>query len=218
MSVVIDETVGKVQIHPSVEVMPNTYIKGPCILQEGVRVFPGAVIGCDAEHRTAETDVDQVIFIGARTHVRENVVIQRGIRGDKGTHIGADCLLMHGTHVAHDVIIGDGVTISPGAVTGGHCVVQEGAYLGIQASMHQHTVMGAHSMLGMGAVLKDDLPPGLIAVGVPARILGVNRRKLELLGLKFSDLSWDDWRSARMGRGEAIRMSSLERPAAEHSL
>ena len=80
------------------------------------------------------------------------------------------------SYVAHDCVIGDFVTFAPGVKCNGNVVVEDGAYIGTGAIIKQGTpgkplTIGAESIVGMGAVVTKDVPPGVTVIGNPARIL-----------------------------------------------
>jgi sugar O-acyltransferase (sialic acid O-acetyltransferase NeuD family) len=92
-------------------------------------------------------------FIGADTRVGEGVIISVGVV------------------VGHDVVVGDyaqlclHVNLSGGAVVGSHAFVGTGATLLPQTRIGSGVTVGAH------AVVNRDLPDGVVAAGVPVRII-----------------------------------------------
>jgi serine O-acetyltransferase len=71
------------------------------------------------------------------------------------SEIGCNCLLFQQ------------VTIAGGARIGGHVDVGAGA------KVLGPSVVGNHVQIGANAVVKDDLPDGAVAVGIPARIISM---------------------------------------------
>lgn len=80
------------------------------------------------------------------------------------------------SYVEHDCIIGDYVTFAPGAKCNGNVVVGDHAYIGSGAVLRQGVSgrplqIGAGAVIGMGAVVTKDVPPGVTVIGNPARIM-----------------------------------------------
>ena len=85
--------------------------------------------------------------------------------------IGSGAILNTGCSVDHDAQLGDGVHICPGARLAGEVQVGDRSWIGIGASVIQQIRIGADVTVGAGAVVVRDLPDGVTAVGVPARVL-----------------------------------------------
>ncbi len=120
-------------------------------------------------------------------HVEDNVVIMdlchihAGIK--RNTKIGKNSMIMSGTHIGHDVHIGSGCNISPNVAFAGEVTLKDDATIGMGATIHQGVTIGSCSMIGMGAVVINDIPPFVTYAGVPAKKIKVNKIKLERLGI-----------------------------------
>lgn len=184
------------------------WITEPVIFGVDVRLHTGVVIGEPPETRDPEKRAtERPIHVGDRTHIREYVVIHRGY--DRDTTIGRDCYLMVGAHVSHDVHIEDWATIAHRVVLGGHVTVMRGANVGIGALVHQWVTIGAYAMVGMGAVVVDDVPPGCKVVGNPARIIGANTLGLERQGVSDAQLAEAHEEFERVRRPHGRRLCRL---------
>lgn len=80
------------------------------------------------------------------------------------------------SYVAHDCVIGDFVTFAPGVMCNGNVHIEEHAYIGTGAVLRQGKPdkplkIGAGAIVGMGAVVTRDVPPGVTVVGNPAKPL-----------------------------------------------
>ena len=88
--------------------------------------------------------------------------------------IGRFVHLNFGVYVAHDCVIGDFVTFAPAAQCLGRVHIGEHAFVGAGAVIHQGTreqprQIGANAIIGMGAMVLEDVPEGSTVVGNPAR-------------------------------------------------
>lgn len=89
----------------------------------------------------------------------------------RGAVIGDHVVMNAGSIVSHDTRVGAFGTLNPGVNLAGNVSVGEGCYLGIGCSVIQGINIGAWTTVGAGAAVVRDLPAGVTAVGVPARIL-----------------------------------------------
>jgi sugar O-acyltransferase (sialic acid O-acetyltransferase NeuD family) len=87
--------------------------------------------------------------------------------------IGIGSIINTGAIVEHDCTIGDFSHISPNASMGGGSSMGSFSQLGLGAVLLPGIRIGNYSLVGAGAVVTKNIPDGVVAVGVPARILRI---------------------------------------------
>ncbi|WP_053850882.1 NeuD/PglB/VioB family sugar acetyltransferase [Streptomyces sp. NRRL B-24085] len=85
--------------------------------------------------------------------------------------VGAHVAVMPHVVLTHDNTVGDFATLTSGVRLGGGVRLGRGAYVGSGALVREGTTVGAWSQVGMGSAVLDDVPPGEVWVGSPARRL-----------------------------------------------
>jgi UDP-N-acetylglucosamine acyltransferase len=182
-----------VRIGPSTIIGAHVVINGPTTIGAKNRIFQFASIGEgpeDTNHRDEPTRLE----IGDRNVFRESCTINRGTTPGRGvTHIGNDNLFLAYTHIAHDCIVGNN-TVFARAVLGCHVEIGDWVGLGGVTAVEQRTKIGAHAFLAGGAIVRDDVPPYLMAAGNPAVAYAVNTE-----GLKRRGFTEEQIRNIRKG-------------------
>ncbi len=99
------------------------------------------------------------------------IVSLTGVSISVNVKLGDFVFLSGGTRVGHDTIIGDyatlfsNITISGGASIGSNCVI------GSATIIMPKRKIGDGSIIGAGTLVSKDIPPNVVAAGVPARII-----------------------------------------------
>ncbi len=109
---------------------------------------------------------------------------QTGARIDANVYVGAGCFLGL-VHIEREVLIGSGVHIPSGGRTHGTADLSvpireqegertlvrigEGAWIGSAAVIMAD--VGRHAVVGAGSVVTKPIPEGVVAAGVPARVI-----------------------------------------------
>jgi len=123
-------------------------------------IHPTCVIGEPPQDKSQDqksgTDRSK-IKIGKRNVIREYTCIHAPTQ--KETVIGNDNFIMTHCVVNHDCRIFNHCVLSSGVKLGGFCTVDSYANLGMNACVHQGVVIGAFTMIGMGAAVTKHVPP-----------------------------------------------------------
>lgn len=109
--------------------------------------------------------------IAADVNVGDGTVVAAGAVVNPGTTIGENVIVNTSAGVDHDCVLEDGTHISPGVRLAGGVTVGRAAWVGIGATVVGRVRVGAGSIIGAGAVVLEDVPDGVVAYGVPARVV-----------------------------------------------
>lgn len=151
------------------------------LFSSGVRAAFGAVGDCEARLRIADRLIAKGFDLPVLHHpsavaagdasIGVGTVLVAGAIVNSGAHIGANVIINTAASVDHDCAIADGVHVAPGARLGGGVHVGRGAWIGLSAAVKDRVRIGAATLVGAGALVLTDLPAGVVAYGVPARII-----------------------------------------------
>ena len=98
----------------------------------------------------------------------------------EGVEIGEGAVVMMGAVLNIGAVVGPGTMIDMGAVLGGRATVGSRCHIGagaVLAGVVEPAVViegvriGRDSVIAAGSVVIEDVPPGVVAAGVPARVV-----------------------------------------------
>ena len=185
-SVFIDAAVA---IGQDTVIRPNTMLLGRAVIGEDCEIGPNSVIqNSRVGHRcriiasmVEESTLEDDVAMGPFSHLRPAAHLERGVHiGNfvevKESRLGAGTLAGHFSYLG-DAAIGANVNIGAGAITCNYdgrdkhrTTIGSGAFIGCDTMLVAPVTVEADAATGAGSVVTKDVPQGLLAVGVPARI------------------------------------------------
>ena len=177
----------EVSINTGTQIGPHVVIKGPTQIGCNNQIFQFCSIGelpqdKQCRNPTPENSRGQLI-IGDNNTIREYCTINRGtVEGGGRTIIGDDNLFMAYVHIAHDCVVANHTIFANAASLAGHVEVDDHAILSGFVMVHQFCRVGRYAYSGMGSGLSKDLPPYVLAAGLPAHTHGLNKIGLQRAG------------------------------------
>ena len=163
-----------VAIGPGSEIGAHVVLEGRVSLGARCRVGHGALIGGVPQDFKYREGLPVGVRVGDDTVIREYVTVHRATHEGHDTRIGSRCLVMVSSHIAHDCVIGDEVIIINYAGLTGHVTVEDRATIGGLTGIHPFTRIGAYAYVGGCSKVTQDVPPFVLADGVPATARAVN--------------------------------------------
>ncbi|HZF67883.1 MAG TPA: acetyltransferase [Gemmatirosa sp.] len=125
----------------------------------------------DAAGRVAAVLVHPDARVAHGAELGPGVILTAGVLLGCDVRLGAHTYVNLGASVSHDCVVGAYCHLAPGVRLAGNVRVGDGCELGIGAVAMPGVEVGAWSLIGAGAAVVRAIPAGVIAAGVPARVL-----------------------------------------------
>ncbi|MGF1470239.1 MAG: bifunctional UDP-N-acetylglucosamine diphosphorylase/glucosamine-1-phosphate N-acetyltransferase GlmU [Rubrobacteraceae bacterium] len=183
-------------IEASVEIGRDTVILPGSLLRGGTRVGSDCVIGPSTDlldtvvgdGAQVEQSVGRGAGVGAGAHVGPYAYLRPGTVLGTDAKVGAYCEVKNtrvgdGSKVPHlsyvgDTEIGAGTNLGAGTITANYdgknknrTSIGNGVFTGVNTNLIAPVTIGEGAYIGAGSVVNKDIPPGKLAVGMPARVI-----------------------------------------------
>jgi bifunctional UDP-N-acetylglucosamine pyrophosphorylase/glucosamine-1-phosphate N-acetyltransferase len=178
-----------VELATDVTIEPNVILRGATTVGEGTllgtgtQVFDSTIgMGCAVWASIVESStIEDGATVGPLSHLRRGSHVGRNAEiGNfaelKNARLGEGVKQHHVSYLG-DADLGAGTNVGAGTITANydgtakhHTTVGERVFLGVDTMLRAPITLGDDSRTGAGAVVTKDVPPGKLAVGVPARI------------------------------------------------
>lgn len=150
---------------------------GACI-RTGTVIYGGTTIG-DGLATGHNVTIREENEIGDDFQVWNCTTIDYGCKIGSGVKIHCNCYIAQFTVIEDKAFMAPGVTIAndihPGCEFSVNCMrgphIEEGVEIGVNVTILPFVRIGAHSVIGSGAVINKDIPPGSVVVGNPGRVI-----------------------------------------------
>ena len=199
-------------IEASVEIGRDTVVLPGTFLRGGTRIGSDCVIGPSTDlldtvvddGALVEHSVGRGAVVGAGATVGPYAYLRPGTVLGEASKVGAYCEVKNtwvgtGSKVPHlsyvgDTEIGEEANLGAGTITANYdgknkhrTTIKDGVFTGINTNLIAPVTIGENAYLGAGSVVNKDIPPGKLAVGMPARVIGDASEKISEEGKKDRD-------------------------------
>jgi len=130
------------EVKETVFIAPGARVIGRVELDDYVSIWFNSVVRGDVN----------TVKIGARTNIQDGCVLHE----DEG----------------YPLVIGEGVSVAHSSTLHG-CTIEDGAMVGMGAIVLSGAKIGKGAMVGAGALVLQgqEIPPGMVALGSPAKVV-----------------------------------------------
>jgi bifunctional UDP-N-acetylglucosamine pyrophosphorylase/glucosamine-1-phosphate N-acetyltransferase len=175
-------------VAPGAIIQPNTHLLGETSIGERSEVGPNSIIrdtriGSDCRivaSMLEEAVVHDNVQVGPFSHLRPGAVIHSGVElGNyaevKASTVGSGTRIHHFSYIG-DATLGEDVNIGAGTITCNYdgqakheTIIGDHAFIGSDSMLIAPIEIGEHARTGAGSVVRRDVSPGQLVVGIPAR-------------------------------------------------
>ena len=179
-----------VEIGRDTIILPGTLLRGETKIGSDCVIGPSADLldtlvgdGALVEHSVGRgAAIGSGASVGPYAYLRPGTVLGEASKVGaycelKNTKVGAESKVPHLSYVG-DAEIGEGANLGAGTITANYdgknkhrTRIGDGVFTGINTNLIAPINVGESAYIGAGSVVNKDIPPGKLAVGMPARVI-----------------------------------------------
>jgi bifunctional UDP-N-acetylglucosamine pyrophosphorylase / glucosamine-1-phosphate N-acetyltransferase len=179
-----------VEIGRDTVILPGTFLRGNTKIGSDCVIGPSADLldtvvgeGARVEHSVGRgAQVGEGASVGPYAFLRPGTVLGPDVKVGaycevKNTRVGRGSKVPHLSYVG-DAEIGENANLGAGTITANYdgvkknrTIIGDGAFTGVNTNLIAPVTIGDGAYLGAGSVVNKDIPPGKLAVGMPARVI-----------------------------------------------
>jgi UDP-perosamine 4-acetyltransferase len=115
--------------------------------------------------------ISRYAMISPRANLGKGICVMAGAVNNENTIIEDNSIINTHCSIDHDCFIGQSTHIAPCVALSGTVRIGNGVQVGTGASVIDGITIGDWAFIGGGAAVVSDIPEGVLAYGVPARII-----------------------------------------------
>jgi bifunctional UDP-N-acetylglucosamine pyrophosphorylase / glucosamine-1-phosphate N-acetyltransferase len=179
-----------VEIGRDTVILPGTFLRGDTRIGSDCLIGPSADLldtvvgdGARVEHSVGRgAEVGESAAVGPYAFLRPGTVVGPEAKVGaycevKNTRVGRGSKVPHLSYVG-DAEIGEDANLGAGTITANYdgvnknrTTIGDGVFTGVNTNLIAPVTIGDGAYLGAGSVVNKDIPPGKLAVGMPARVI-----------------------------------------------
>jgi bifunctional UDP-N-acetylglucosamine pyrophosphorylase / glucosamine-1-phosphate N-acetyltransferase len=179
-----------VEIGRDTVILPGTFLRGDTRIGSDCLIGPSTDLldtvvgdGARVEHSVGRgAEVGEGAAVGPYAFLRPGTVVGPEAKVGaycevKNTRVGRGSKVPHLSYVG-DAEIGEDANLGAGTITANYdgvnknrTTIGDGVFTGVNTNLIAPVTIGDGAYLGAGSVVNKDIPPGKLAVGMPARVI-----------------------------------------------
>ena len=115
--------------------------------------------------------------LASTVHVGEGVFVNMSATIGPNVRLEDFCTVNRAASIGHDSKVGRYSLIGPAAAIAGSTMIGKRSIVSMRATVLDRLVIGDLSVIGAAALVNKDIPSGVVAYGVPAKVVRENKER-----------------------------------------